>query len=72
MASQLALQLDDQAAARAQWKLPAARLHFGTCAGCGRIRDDDGRPLLVARQERCRHFLCFPCWARRSGRRRGR
>ena len=65
-AQQLTLVLAPEAyaAERHCWKAKAARLHFGACAHCGRARNDDRRPLLVARQERCRRFLCFDCWRR--------
>jgi hypothetical protein len=50
---------------RVRWKANAARLHYGACEDCGRTRDDDGRPLLVARQERGRRFQCLECFDRR-------
>ena len=63
--------VEDVTLARRMWKTGAARLHFGSCHDCQRTRDADGRPLLVARQERCRLFLCFDCFlARRGGSRR--
>jgi hypothetical protein len=65
--SQLTLPLEDRRL-RAQWKAGAARLHFGSCNHCAATEAEDGRPLLVARQDRSRHFLCFPCWASRRKR----
>lgn len=47
------------------WKGGAARLQFGFCHDCGRRRDDDGKPLLVARQEGCRTFQCVGCFSLR-------
>lgn len=69
---QIALELDPAArtAARARWKGSAAQLYFGSCDSCGRARDDDGSPLLVARQASHRKRECFACWSRRRGRRR--
>jgi hypothetical protein len=55
--------------ARARWKAGAARVHFGGCDACGRHRDDDGRALLVARQERARTLLCLRCWLEQPRRR---
>jgi hypothetical protein len=52
-----------------RWKANASRAHFGGCAVCGRTMDDDGRPLLVARQERARRFLCLRCWLEQPRRR---
>jgi hypothetical protein len=52
-----------------RWKAGAARLPFGACADCGRVRVDDDRPLLVARQERARRFLCLRCWLEQPRRR---
>jgi hypothetical protein len=48
-----------------RWRGGAARIHYGRCDDCGRIRDDDGKPLLVARQERCRNFQCVGCYSLR-------
>ena len=48
-------------AARERWLGNAARVHYGRCEGCGRHRDKDDRPLLVARQPRARRFLCLDC-----------
>jgi len=58
--------------ARRAWKTGAARLHFGSCDHCHRVAGDDGRPLLVARQERSRMFLCFECFVARRLRPRRR
>lgn len=46
---------------RTRWLASAAQWRYGVCAGCGRDRDDDDRPLMVARPERGRSFKCFPC-----------
>lgn len=71
--SQLELVLDAGAVVRRrQWKDGAARLHFGVCGKCGRVRDDNGKPLLVARQSRARRFLCFECASPRLRNRRKR
>lgn len=61
--SQLGLMLDPaaEAAERRAWKGSAARLKFGRCDGCGRLRDDHDKPLFVAKRERARRFLCFDC-----------
>ena len=48
--------------ARRRWLGGAARVHYGRCDGCQRVRDAAGRPLLVARQERARRFLCLLCF----------
>ncbi len=55
---------------RQLWLVEAARIHYGSCDRCGRYRSDDDRPLLIARRERARHFLCFACWLETRGRRR--
>lgn len=55
----------DKSLERRTWKAGAARLHFGSCDDCHRVAGEDGRPLLVARQERCRLFLCFDCFLAR-------
>jgi hypothetical protein len=53
--------------ARVQWRGGAAG---GPCAGkcgrCGRVRDDTGRWLLIARRERERVFEFFACYALRA------
>ena len=55
------------ASARRLWARTAARgPRFGRCDRCGRLRDDDGRPLLVARRQRCRQFLCLSCFSARE------
>jgi hypothetical protein len=48
---------------RIQWKGGAARLFYGRCDDCGRVNDDDGRALLVARQAGCRKFQCLGCYS---------
>jgi hypothetical protein len=53
-------------AARALWLESASHTHFGLCDGCGRTHDDEGRPLLVARQNRRRMFECLRCWEERT------
>jgi hypothetical protein len=45
-----------------RWLANASHQHFGRCDSCGRTRNDQGRPLYVARQERSRKFECFDCW----------
>lgn len=40
----------------------ASHVHFGMCDSCGRVRDDDGRPLLVARRPGRRGFECLACF----------
>lgn len=49
-------------AARRQWLDGAAHVHYGRCDDCGRVRDENARPLLVARQPRRRKFECLECW----------
>jgi hypothetical protein len=44
------------------WLANASHVHYGLCDDCRRHRDDDERPLLVARQERSRRFRCLRCW----------
>lgn len=45
------------------WIGGASHVHYGLCDVCQRTRnDDDDTPLLVARQERARKFLCLSCW----------
>ena len=48
--------------ARRRWRANAARVHYGRCDGCGRVRDEEGDLLLVARQPRAREFLCLLCF----------
>lgn len=59
--SQLALSPIERAARNA-WIGGAARVHYGRCESCGHVTDENDRPLLVARQERARRFLCLACW----------
>lgn len=47
---------------RRRWLEGAAHVHYGVCGGCGRHQDENGRPLLVARQNRRRVFHCLECW----------
>jgi len=58
--------------ARRLWQANAARVHFGVCQGCGRSRNDEGRPLLVVRQEKARRFFCLACYMRERKKNRGR
>lgn len=62
---QLALAIDPEALSseRRRWKANAVRLHFGVCESCHRHHDDDGKPLMVARQARAQRFLCFDCFS---------
>jgi len=48
--------------AHRRWLADASHVHFGRCSRCDRVRESDGKPLLVARQARARRFLCFVCW----------
>ena len=52
-------------ALRGRWLAEARQAYFGRCDVCGRVEDDDGKPLLVARQRRRRDRECFPCYADR-------
>lgn len=49
-------------AAKTRWLKDAIHVHYGRCDECGKIRDGDGKPLLVARQPRARKFYCLPCF----------
>jgi len=50
-------------ACRPLWRSEAIRgPFFGICDDCRRDRDEDGRPLLVARRARSRLFLCLTCF----------
>ena len=49
-------------AAHDRWVGNAARVHYGRCEGCNRVRDESGDALLVARQPRARRFLCLECF----------
>ncbi len=63
--------LEPDPALRNLWIAEAARgPHFAPCDRCRRSRADDGGPLLVARRERSRQFLCLECFADTRGRRR--
>jgi len=55
----------EQAAKRA-WLANAAQTYFGRCDRCGRVRDDDGRSLLVARQPRRAERECLVCFEARQ------
>jgi len=48
--------------AHAAWLRDATHVHYGRCSVCERVRDEDDRPLLVARQPRRRRFECLDCW----------
>lgn len=52
--------------ARRLWLENAAHVHFGRCSACGRTHDEQGRPLLVARQNRRRTFECLDCYEERT------
>lgn len=40
----------------------AVDMRFGRCDRCGRVRDDDGKLLYVARQPRRAKFECLECF----------
>jgi hypothetical protein len=50
----------------ALWLVNAVRQHYGRCGTCQRTKDDDGRPLYVARQPHRRDFECVQCWEERT------
>jgi len=54
--------------AQALWVDRSRQLYFGRCDVCGRIKNENGRPLLVARQARRRERECFQCWDERVSR----
>ena len=56
-------------AARHAWLEDAVRIYFGVCSVCQRARDENGRPLLVARREHARIFRCLECFDQREARR---
>jgi hypothetical protein len=62
MASVLEQMSPLEKAAAEQWRAFATHVHYGRCDSCGRVRGDDGKALLVARQPRSRKFQCLPCW----------
>jgi hypothetical protein len=47
---------------RVRWKGEASHIQHGRCDGCGRLRDDNDRPLVVARRPRSKLFLCLACF----------
>ena len=49
-------------AVRDRWLGGAARVHYGRCDDCQQVVDENGKPQLVARQERCRRFQCLTCF----------
>jgi hypothetical protein len=53
---------------RVQWKADATHIYRGRCDHCGRTYDDDGRPLIVARQPRRRDRECLACYDERISR----
>lgn len=53
-------------AAREAWKRNATQYYFGRCDVCGDVEDQDGRPLLVARQPHRRERECIRCWEARQ------
>lgn len=52
--------------AKMLWLGGAAHIHYGLCHRCRRVRDENGVPLLVARQTRRREFECLDCWDQRQ------
>ena len=59
-------------AAREQWLAWAVDSRYRMCDTCGRVRDDENRLLLVARQPHSRKFCCISCWDQGKGRGRER
>lgn len=53
---------------RRTWYYGSARAKHGTCDTCGHDHGDDGRPLIVCRQFRCRKWQCFACFDRKGKR----
>jgi hypothetical protein len=53
-------------AAKQAWLAGAYWYGHGRCSRCGRLHDDDGRPLLVARQPRRAARECLECWEHRQ------
>jgi len=55
--------IDFELAAKRAWLKYAVDVRFGSCETCGRVRDENGKPLLVARQNsRRRRYECLVCW----------
>lgn len=52
-------------ALRAEWLAFAAWQGYGRCDGCGRVYDEQGRALYVARQARHRERECLVCYEAR-------
>ena len=48
--------------AREQWLVFAVDQRYGRCERCGRVRNEEGKPLYVVRQSRSRRYICLPCW----------
>lgn len=46
--------------ARREW-LASEWVLYGRCTQCGRVRDEEDRPLLVAGRRR-KNVLCLACW----------
>jgi len=54
-------------ATRKLWRGGASHIYHGRCATCDRLRDGEGRWLVVAKQERARRgFECLECFAVRT------
>lgn len=62
-AAMVYLQLVVDEDARRRYFANAAWTGHRHCDSCGRLHDDDGRPLTVARRERSRRYLCADCGA---------
>ena len=52
--------------ARLRWRAEAVFIHTGCCERCGRVRDEEGSLLVVARRKGERHMLCFDCTQRKG------
>lgn len=52
--------------AKRTWLGEADHVHFGMCRLCYRTHDENGKPLLVARQPRRPLFECLTCWEARQ------
>lgn len=65
MSSVLAQMSRLERAARHAWLANAVDQRHGRCSSCGRTHDENGKPLLVARQPR-RDYECLPCWDARQ------
>ncbi len=47
---------------RAMWLGNAEQAYFGMCDKCRRVRGEDDKPLLVARQPRRHDRECIQCF----------